>query len=121
VTENKPTVFILDDDLAIQDSLVMLFNTMNLETECYSNARDYLDNFDASRTGCLILDVRLPGLGGLECLEKLRGLGFKIPVIVVTGHGDQAAREKAVELGAVALLSKPVAGLQLCELVKQVL
>lgn len=121
MTDTQATVFILDDDPAIQDSLSMMLNSMNFATECYSSACEYLDSFDASRKGCLIIDIRLPGMSGLECLEKLREIGSHIPVIVVTGHGDQAVKEKAVEFGAIAFLSKPASGSELCGLIKQVL
>ena len=115
----RPTVFILDDDPVIQDSLAMLVATMQLSAECYSTAREFLDVFDPTRPGCLLLDVRLPGMSGLECLEELRAQGSELPVIAVTGHGDEAMRETAVQHGVIDILEKPFSGQRMCDLIRQ--
>ncbi len=119
MTETKPTVFILDDDLSIQDSLTMLVATMDLSSQCYATADEFLDSYDPTQPGCLILDVRLPGMSGLDCLKKLRSDGSDIPVIIVTGHGDKNAREKAIEYGVIDILEKPFFGQHMSDLIRQ--
>ena len=79
VAEAKPTTFILEDDPDNQESMTMIVATMQLSTECYSTVREFLDSYDTTRPGCLILDVRLPGMSGLDCLEKLQTDGSQLP------------------------------------------
>ncbi len=116
----KPTVFVLDDDPAIQDSLSQLLQVMNLPAEFFSTVREFLDVYDPSRPGCLLLDLRLPG-DGFELLKKLADSESRLPVIVITGHGDSETREKAIKLGAVAFFEKPFDAQELCECIRQVI
>lgn len=118
MTTGKPTAFVLDDDPAIQDSLSQLLQVMELPAEFFSTVDEFLAAHDPSRSGCLILDVRLPG-GGLELLKTLSDSDSSLPVIVITGHGDDETKEKALALGAVSFFEKPFNVRQLCECIRE--
>jgi len=118
MTESKPTVFVLDDDQAVQDSLVALFIGMDLPAEFYLTVEDFFENYDPSRPGCLLLDVWLPG-GGLNVLKKLTESQSILKVIVVTGHGDSETKKTALELGAHAFFEKPCDSNELCKCIRQ--
>ncbi len=120
MTAAKPTVFVLDDDPAIQDSLSQLLQVMNLPAEFFSTVREFLDVYDPSRPGCLLLDLRLPG-DGFELLKKLADSESRLPIMVITGHGDSETREKAIKLGAVAFFEKPFDAQELCEFIRKVI
>ena len=113
------TVFVLDDDSAVQDSLAALMQVIELPVECYATVDDFLKAFDPNRKGCLLLDIRLPG-DGFSLLRQLSAQNCKLPVIVITGHGDEETREKAVKLGAAAFFEKPFNPQQLCNRVEEV-
>lgn len=102
-----PTVFVVDDDPAVRESLSLLVGTMGLNVEAYDSARAFLDVYSPSRPGCLILDMRLPDVGGLDLLEKLANINAPIPVIVLTGHGDVPAAVQAMRTGAMDFIEKP--------------
>jgi two-component system response regulator FixJ len=119
MTARKPTVFVLDDDTAIQDSLSQLLQVMELPAEFFSTVSEFLAIHDPSRPGLLLLDIRLPG-GGLELLKTLSDSDSSLPVIVITGHGDGETRKKALALGAVAFFEKPFDVRQLCECIREV-
>ena len=118
MTANKPTVFVLDDDPAIQDSLSALLQVMHLPAEFFSTVREFLDVYDPSRPGCLLLDLRLPG-NGIELLKRMKNSKSSLPIIVITGHGDGETKAKAIELGAVELFEKPVDVQRLCECIRK--
>jgi FixJ family two-component response regulator len=118
VTVSNPTVFVLDDDLAIQDSLGQLLRVMNLPGEFFSTVSDFLDVYDPSRLGCLLLDLRLPG-DGFSLLKELKARNSRLPVIVVTGHGDDEIRDEATKLGAAAFFEKPYDVRELCNCIRQ--
>ena len=120
MTANKPTVFVLDDDPAIQDSLSALLQVMHLPAEFFSTVREFLDVYDPSRPGCLLLDLRLPG-NGIELLKRMKNSKSSLPIIVITGHGDGETKAKAIELGAVELFEKPVNVQRLCECIRKVI
>lgn len=119
-TPHKPTVFVLDDDLAIQDSLSKLLQVMKLPAEFFSTVSEFLDVYNPSRPGCLLLDLRLPG-DGFELLKTLADFKSSLPVIVITGHGDSETRKKVIKLGAVAFFEKPFDVQELCECIGQVI
>lgn len=118
MTAGKPTVFVLDDDLAIQDSLSQLLQAMNLPAEFFSTVREFLDVYDPSRPGCLLLDLRMPG-NGFTLLKELPDSANRLPTIVISGHGDGETREKAIKLGAVAFFEKPFDAQKLCECIQK--
>ena len=101
------TVHIVDDDESIRLALDSLFRSVDLRTRGYGSAREFLDAGPPAGPGCLVLDVRLPGLGGLEFQAQLAGLGITLPVILMTGHGDIPMSVQAMKAGAVDFLPKP--------------
>ena len=101
------TVFIVDDEEEVRDSLKMLIESIGLVTETYESAQAYLESFDASRPGCLILDVRMKGMSGLSLQEHLQKEPLHPPIIIITGHGDVQMAVHAVKAGASEFLEKP--------------
>ena len=113
------TVFVVDDDQAVRDSLALLVQSVGLDVETYASAGEFLDAFEADRPGCLVTDIRMPGMSGLELQEKLTEDGALIPVIVLTGHGDVPAAVRALKGGAVDFVEKPFNPQALLDLVQQ--
>ena len=103
----EPTDFIVDDDQAVRDSLRSLVESVGIAVRTYSSAQAFLDDYDPRQTGCLVLDVRMPGASGIELQERLRETGSKIPIIVMTGHADVVTAVRAMKAGAVDFLEKP--------------
>ncbi|HEX5091180.1 MAG TPA: response regulator [Burkholderiales bacterium] len=101
------TVFIVDDDAAVRDSIAELVGSVGLRSQCYPSAPAFLDDFRPERAGCLVLDVRMAEMSGLELQQKLNELAAAIPVIVLTGHGDVPMAVQAMKAGAVEFLQKP--------------
>ena len=101
------TVFVVDDDPGIRDSVRWLLESVGLRVETYDSAQAFLDAYLANRPGCLILDVRLPGMNGLDLLEELRNRGGTIPVIVVTAFGEVHSTVRAMKGGAIDVMEKP--------------
>jgi len=102
------TVYIVDDDDSVRDSARALLESYDHTVEEFASARDILAAFDQVRDGCLLLDLNMPEMGGIELLELLRSRGDTIPVIVVTAQNDAGVLERARRAGAMAVLSKPV-------------
>jgi RNA polymerase sigma factor (sigma-70 family) len=103
----RPTVFVVDDDEAMRSSLQWLIESVDLPVECYASAEAFLDAYYPGRSGCLLLDVRMPGMGGLELQEYLRRHEITIPVIIITGHGDVPMSVRAMKEGAIDFIEKP--------------
>ncbi len=103
----EPTVFIVDDDTAIRSALSYAVRAAGLAFESYADAQAFFDNVDPQRPGCLVLDVRMPGMSGLELQEKLEQHRIKLPVIFLTGHGDVSMAIRALKHGAFEFLEKP--------------
>jgi len=106
-TMQKKTVFVIDDDAAVRDSIAELVESVGLQAEGYASASTFLEAFHPERAGCLVLDVRMPGMSGLVLQERLNELGVTIPVIVLTGHGDVPMAVEAMRSGAVDFIQKP--------------
>ncbi|MDX1253132.1 MAG: response regulator transcription factor [Gammaproteobacteria bacterium] len=104
---HKSTVFVVDDDQDMRTSLRWLIESVGLYVETYSSAADFLSNYDTARPGCLVVDVRMPGMSGLELQEKFAAQNASIPIIVITGHGDVAMAVRAMKTGAVDFIEKP--------------
>lgn len=102
-----PTVFVVDDDPAMRSSLRWLLESEGLAVETYETAEDFLDTCDPSRVGCLVLDVRMPGIGGVGLQRELQERGVAWPVIVITGYADPATESRVRAAGAHAFLKKP--------------
>jgi RNA polymerase sigma factor (sigma-70 family) len=105
--KSKPTVFVVDDDEEVRSALKLLFESVGLPVICYPSAVDYLAQFDGSRPGCLVVDIRMPGMSGLDMQEKLAQYPIHPPVIIITGHGDVPMTVRAVQAGAVNFIEKP--------------
>lgn len=101
------TVFVVDDDQAVRKSLEMLFTSVGITARVFAGAQDFLDRYDPEEPGCLVLDVRMPGMSGLELQRQLKERGIGIPVIIVTGHGDVPIAVRAMKDGALEFLEKP--------------
>ncbi len=107
MTQPKPKVFIVDDDPGVLDSLRFLMRSVGLDAETYQSAHEFLEVFDIERPGCLVLDVRMPEMSGLELQERLVSLGSVLPIIFITAHGDIPMAVQAVKAGAVDFVQKP--------------
>lgn len=103
----EPTVFVVDDDAAVRQSFEWLVGSVGLKTETYESAQAFLDAYDPARPGCLVLDVRMPGMSGLELQERLAAEGVPLPVIVVSGYGDVPTAVRVMKQGAVDFIEKP--------------
>jgi two-component system, LuxR family, response regulator FixJ len=103
----EPKVFIVDDEEPIRSALTLLMDSVGLRSESFSSGQEYLEQFDAEKPGCLILDVRMPGLSGLELQARLSAEKIHPPIIIITGHGDVPMAVRAVTAGAVDFIEKP--------------
>lgn len=103
----EPTVFVVDDDRAVRDSLRWLVESIGVKVQTFEAATDFLKEYDPELPGCIILDVRMPGMSGLELHERLKRFDFSLPVIFITGHGDVPMAVRAMKSGAVDFISKP--------------
>lgn len=104
---SAPTVFVIDDDTEVRASIQGLLKAAGLQSEAFATAEDFLCNEKVDGPGCLVLDVSLPGVSGLELQRKLADAGVRIPIIFITGHGDIPMTVKAIKSGAVEFLTKP--------------
>ncbi|MGD0335074.1 MAG: response regulator FixJ [Xanthobacteraceae bacterium] len=103
----KAIVHVIDDDEAIRQSLAFLLQAAKLEVKTYASAMAFLDALPDAASGCVITDVRMPGMSGVDLLRRLKELKISVPVIVITGHGDVALAVEAMKVGAVDFLEKP--------------
>jgi FixJ family two-component response regulator len=117
----EPTVFIIDDDEAYRDSVRELLSSVGIATEVFSSAVEFLAGFDATRPGCLVLDVRMARMSGLALQEHLGAMGARIPIVFISGHGDIAMAVKAVKGGAVDFVQKPYREQQLLDAIDEAL
>src|SRR5689334_19224420 len=102
-----PVVFVVDDEEAVADSIAMLLRTVGLETRLYQDARRFLAEYTPEQAGCLLLDVRMPKMSGLEVQQELVRRNVTLPVIFITGHGDVPMAVEAMRAGAMDFLQKP--------------
>jgi FixJ family two-component response regulator len=105
---NEATVFVVDDDAAVRQALSSLIRSVGLAVEAFSSAKEFLQATPAEGPHCLVLDVRLPGISGLDFQAELETMGKHIPIIFMTGHGDIPMTVKAMKGGAVEFLTKPI-------------
>jgi len=105
--DSSQVVVIVDDDCSVQSALKDLMESAGLPARCFGSAEEFLEWDEGSRTACLIADIRLPGLSGLELQAKLNAEGSPLPIIFITAHGDAWMRVQAMQAGAVEFLSKP--------------
>ena len=104
---DNQTVFVVDDDEAVRDSLGALLESAGFEVVTFGSGSDFLDRLDPKRGGCIVLDVRMPGLSGLEIQSKLAEKRTTLPVIIITGHGDVPIAVQAIKAGAIDFIEKP--------------
>ena len=124
MTQNQqetPTVFIVDDDPAIRFAMQALMDSVNVEHEIYSSGDEFLESVDDHRAGCLVLDIRMPGLGGLELQEELIKRDSTLPIIFITGHGDVPMAVDAMQKGAVDFIQKPFRDQDLLDRIREAL
>jgi FixJ family two-component response regulator len=105
--EPEPVVFVVDDDEAVRRFLSGLIESIELRMEAYASAQDFLAAYQPGRPGCLVLDVRMPGMSGLELQRELADRAIDLPVIVLTGHGNVQVAVHAMKAGAVDFIEKP--------------
>jgi len=117
--EADPIVFVVDDDPLIRDGLRSLIKSVGLHVETFGSSREFMERRPSDAPGCLVLDVRLPGLSGLDLQRELNESNFQIPIIFMTGHGDIPMSVRAMKNGAQEFLTKPVRGQDLLDAVQQ--
>jgi FixJ family two-component response regulator len=105
--DKQEIVFVVDDDQGIREGLALLLETVGQPYELYSSAIEFLDAYDASKGGCLVLDIRMPRMSGLDLQEKLNEQGSLLPIIFITGHGDIQMAVEAMRRGALDFIRKP--------------
>jgi len=115
------TVFIIDDDEAVRDSLSWLVRSAGLQAETFASADEFLRDFGRDRPGCLILDIRMPGMNGLELQSALGGRQFRLPIIIISGHADVPMAVRALKAGAFDFIEKPFNDELLLDLVQRAL
>jgi two-component system response regulator FixJ len=104
---HRRKVYVIDDDAAMRDSLNFLLSSANFNVTLYQSAQNFIDSVSSLDFGCVVSDVRMPGLDGIELLKRLKAVRCMFPVIIMTGHGDVALAVEAMKLGAVDFLEKP--------------
>jgi two-component system, LuxR family, response regulator FixJ len=102
-----PCVYVVDDDEAMRDALTLLLSSVGYFSKAYPGAGEFLDDYDPKQHACLLADIRMPGMSGLEMQEELRQRSIEIPIIFITGHGDIPMAVEAMKAGAVDFLQKP--------------
>jgi two-component system response regulator FixJ len=117
----KQTVFVVDDDPDVRNSLSWLIESVDHQAQCFASGQEFLDAYDPEQPGCLILDVRMPGLSGLELQAALVERGALLPVIVVTGHGEVGMAVQALKAGAFDFIEKPFSDEQLLHRIHEAL
>ena len=103
----EQTVYIVDDDDAVRDALALLMDSVGLQSTSYASARQFLDSYTPELTGCLVLDIRMPGMNGLDLQTRLNEIHSLLPIIFITGHGDIPMAVQAMQQGAADFLQKP--------------
>ena len=118
---DQPTVYVVDDDPALRDALQLLMQSVQLPVQAYDSAQGFLDAFEPGQRGCLVLDIRMPGMSGLDLQSRLKAAGSTLPVIIITGHGDVPMAVRALKEGAMDFLEKPFNDQLLLDCVKRAL
>jgi FixJ family two-component response regulator len=119
--EDMSTVFVIDDDAAVRGSIQGLLKSVSLRSEAFGTAEEFLRSKRPDGPGCLVLDVRLPGINGLDFQQELADAGIRIPIIFITGHGDIPMTVRAMKSGAVEFLTKPFLDQDLLDAIHQAL
>ena len=104
---SMPKVYVIDDDAAMRDSLNFLLDAANFEVALFESATNFLEMLPRLEFGCVVSDVRMPGIDGIELLKRMKSLDNRFPIVIITGHGDVPLAVEAMKLGAVDFLEKP--------------
>ncbi|CAZ89298.1 MAG: response regulator transcription factor [Thiomonas sp.] len=120
-TANKGTVYVVDDDEAVRDSLQWLLEGNDYRVRCFESAESFLTRFDPREVACLIVDVRMPGMNGLELQDELLHRGCSMPLVFITGHGDVPMAVDTMKKGAIDFIEKPFNEVVLRDLVDRML
>ncbi len=118
---DEPLIYVVDDDAAVRDSLTLLLRAVGLTGQAFSSATEFLQNYDPEQHGCLVADIRMPGMSGLDLQDELNRLGAHIPLIFITGHGDVPMAVDAMKSGALDFIEKPFRDQDLLDRVNQAL
>ncbi len=118
---SRKTVCVVEDNLDARDSICALVHSMGADVQPFASAEELLGNFDESRTGCLVTDLRMPGMSGLELLEQLRLNGHMLPVIVISSHADVPTAVRAMHAGAMTVFPKPYKDQELWDVIRMAL
>lgn len=121
MAEPQGMVFVVDDDEAVRESLVSLIRSARLRVETFASAQHFLASSRADVPSCLVLDIRLPGLSGLELQKWMAEINIEIPIVFITGHGDIPTSVRAIKAGAVEFLTKPFRDEDLLDAIQQAL
>jgi two-component system, LuxR family, response regulator FixJ len=119
--EKLPTIFVVDDDDAVRTALRLLIKSLGLPVETFASAQEFLDGFDADRPGCLVTDIRMPGMSGLELQAKLNEIHSITPLVFISGHGDIPMAVEAMQHGAMDFIQKPFRDQDLIDRIHQAL
>jgi FixJ family two-component response regulator len=119
MTRAEPTVFIIDDDVSVRESLTELMRSISLPVRAFASAQEFLTSYVPDLCGCMLLDVRMSGMSGLRLQEELGRQGSDLPIIFVTGHGDVPTAVQAMQKGAFDFLEKPIRGQVIIETVQR--
>jgi FixJ family two-component response regulator len=117
----EPTVFLVDDDASVLESLTLLMRSVGLRTQTFASAGAFLDTYNDARPGCLVLDVRMPGMSGPELQQALAARGSSLPIVFLTAHGDIPLAVDAIKAGAVDFIQKPFRDQDLLDVVQRAL
>jgi FixJ family two-component response regulator len=120
-TAEDGTVFLIDDDPGVRDSLTLLLSLKGLRTQAFANAESFIDTYRPGHSGCVLTDLRMPGMTGLELQAVLRDRHIDVPVVVLTAHGDVSTARAALKNGAFDFIEKPVDDAMLLEVLRNAL
>jgi FixJ family two-component response regulator len=118
---DRSTVYVIDDDTGTRDFVAILGKSIGLEVKAYASPLDFLDTYDGRRPGCILLDLIMPGIGGLEAQQRFAAARIELPVILLSGYGDIASAVRGIKAGAAEFLEKPVSRQVLLEHVQKCL
>jgi RNA polymerase sigma factor (sigma-70 family) len=121
MSEKSTTIFVVDDDEAIRDSLAVLLKTVDLNATTFSSGDEFIEAYDPGWEGCILLDIRMPGTSGMEVQKRLAESGCSIPIIFITGHGDIPMAVEAMHGGAFDFIQKPFRDQDLLDRIDQAL
>lgn len=121
MTQNVPIVYLVDDDAAVRDSLSLLLRSVGIASQAFPSALAFLEAYDADRHSCLVADIRMPGLSGLELQQRLNEKGAQMPIIFITGHGDVPMAVNAMKSGAMDFIQKPFRDQELLDRINKAL